>query len=409
MRTRRRPLSGVIVAAVLLVVVPSSVDAAIPSGATIVSTPVTAPYPPGPAFPQAASVTGTADGSSVVHYAGGDGSTWTYAPGANAWTQQLPAVSPSPRQGAAAGAIGGVPGSERKTLLFGGFQEVGEVYFDETWSYDVDAGTWSKRCGPCVPGALTRSMVASNGEETLLFGGATLFGFYQSVWRWNDVAGDWVPIVPASPEGIPPGRGDGQFAFDGTNFVLYGGLDGSYRSMADTWVLVNEGGGAYRWDQVCDDCPPGPRSLAGFASIGGNGAPAGVLLAGGTDVDSHLPAYPVYSDTWFWDGTDQTWTQVLAGVEPTTTPEDPAVPYSPTLASFGLAGQPQRVVMTAFRFDVQGTESTESNVLAWQLPPPPTTTTTSTSTSTTSTSTTSTIAPRPLAAAPVVVTPRLSG
>lgn len=400
-------------AAPLLALVPQATSAAAPApGTTLVTTPVDPPLPPGDATPQAAVAAGTGDGSSVVYFAGNEAETWVWSSAGRTWSRRSPADAPSERQGAAGGPLAG--GGDR-ALLYGGYEADGDEYFDETWMFDVGSDTWTKRCGPCAPGPLTRAMIAASPTETLLVGGNNGFGFDYDVWRWDDQASDWVPVVPDDSGGSPPGRGDGQLAFDGTDFVLYGGLNGSFVAMDDTWLLIDEGGGSYRWELVCEHCPPGARALAGFAQIGGAGTPAGALLFGGENFDSHSPTTPVLSDGWFWDAAAHSWTKVIAGVAPSTTPLDPAVPYSPTLASFGAAGAAQQVLLTDTRFDAAGSASTESNTLAWQLPTPPPTTTT---TSTTAPSSTTTAPPSANPAAnpaatpaptPVVVAPRFAG
>lgn len=403
--TRGRLAAGLLAAFVGLVAVAPA--GATPDGWQLGTTPVPAPLPPGDANPQAASVAGTDDGSAVVYYAGNEAETWTYAPGNNSWTKRNPAQPPSVREGTAAGALaGGGP----RTLLYGGFQSAGNTYFAETWMFDASTGQWTKRCSGCAPGGLARSMMAASPTDTLLFAGSKSFGFNNTLWRWDDASSDWIKVNPDTPDGFPPPRGDGQFAFDGTNFVLYGGVDLGFSSLADTWRLVALGGGSFRWEKVCDVCAPGPRSLAGFARLGGAGTPAGALLVGGSHLSPSLPATLHYSDGWFWDADDSSWTQVIPGVVPTPIPQDPAVPYGPTLGSFGSSG-PRSVVLTDTRYPHPTNASVESNVIAWLVPEPPTTTTTTTApTSTTSpTSTSTTLSSSTVAATAVVVTPQLTG
>ncbi len=400
MRARRWRVIGVAVGAALAalpVVAAAPAGAVLPAGAQLTTTPVPPPRPPGDSAPQAASVAGTGDGSAVVYYAGDEPETWTYAPAGNAWTKRSPAQQPSARQGAAAG---GVAGGGPTTVLYGGFQTAGNTYLAETWVFDAGTGQWTERCSACAPGGLTRAMVAAGPTDTLLFGGSKFFGFVDTLWRWDGTAGDWTQITPQGPNGFPQSRGDAMFTWDGSAYVLYGGLGDSFASMSDTWRLVPVGGGDYRWDPVCASCAPGPRSLAGMSTFGGGATPAGALVVGGRHLDPNLPAELTYSDGWFWQASDQSWTKVIEGQAPTPLPEVPGVPYAPTMGSFPAAGA-SSVVLTDTHFTSRQA-SVESNVLAWfQASPTTSTSTTTTSTAAPTTSTT--------VAGSTVVTPAFTG
>ncbi|MFN8041589.1 MAG: kelch repeat-containing protein [Acidimicrobiales bacterium] len=377
MRARGWRAIGTVVAAALVLVplaAPAPAGAALPAGTKVVTTPVPPPLPPGDLADTAASVAGTGDGSSVVYFAGDEAETWTYSPAANSWTKRTPAQTPPARQGAAAG---GVAGGGPKTVLYGGFQTAGNVFLADTWVFDAAAGQWTQRCTSCAPGGLARAMVAAGPTDTLLFGGSKFFGFVDALWRWDDATGDWAQVTPAGPNGFPQSRGDAMFAWDGSAFVLYGGLGDSFASMADTWRLVPTGGGQYRWDPICASCAPGPRSLAAMSTFGGGATPAGALLVGGRHLDPNLPAALTYADGWFWQPSDSSWNQVIAGPAPTPLPDEPGVPYAPTMGSFPARGAAS-VVLTDTHF-IERQAAVESNVLAWFQASPTTSSTTTTS------------------------------
>lgn len=401
MRARRGRRIGWLVAAAAVVLPVAGVapaGAALPAGTKIVTTPVPPPLPPGDLADTAAAVAGTGDGSSVVSYAGDEAETWTYSPATNGWTKRSPAVTPPARQGAAAG---GVAGGGPTTVLYGGFQTAGNVFLADTWVFDAASGQWTQRCTSCAPGGLARAMVAAGPTDTLLFGGSKFFGFVGALWRWDDAAGDWVQITPTGPNGFPSPRGDAMFTWDGSAFLLYGGLGDSFASMDDTWRLVPTGGGQYRWDPVCTACAPGPRSLAAMSTFGGGATPAGALLVGGRRLDPNLPASLTLSDGWFWQPSDSSWTKVIDGPAPTPLPDVPGVPYAPTMGSFPSQGA-SSVVLTDTHF-TERQASVESNVLAW-FQASPSTSTTSTSATTSTVPTTSTTL-----AGPTVVTPAFTG
>ncbi|MGH9026219.1 MAG: hypothetical protein ACRDWD_08920 [Acidimicrobiia bacterium] len=127
-------------------------------------------------------------------------------------------------------------------------------------------------------------------------------------------------------------------------FVLYGGLSGGNpRSLADTWRLLPDGNGGYEWEHVCNHCPPGRRAFGAIAACGED-----VVVIGGRDIDTSAPQPELtLSDT--WRARDGEWRLVDAGVAPTASTDDPAVPYNPLLASL-----PSGALLAENHFDVSG-------------------------------------------------------
>lgn len=165
--------------------------------------------------------------------------------------------------------------------------------------------------------------MASNGVETLLFGGANSAGFFRNLYRFDIATNEWIDITP--PGANPNPRGAAHFAWDGASFILNGGLTDAFDSQTDTWRLVPDGAGGYAWELVCLDCPPGSRALAAFARCGDD-----LVLIGGERIELPTPVLTL-SDIWRWS--DGAWRPVAPGVPPTTDADDPAVPYAPLLAS----------------------------------------------------------------------------
>jgi hypothetical protein len=366
----RRAAACLVAVAVALAWV-GSAAADTPPGFIFTSTPIPGAQPPGDASSAADAAAGTTSGAAVVLFAGDEGETWVYDTAADSWSKQAPSSSPDARSSQAMAPAPPSAGVDR-ALLYGGFQAP-STFLADTWVWNDATKDWGQACSLCVPGALARAMMAASPTTTLLVDGSISSGFVNAVWRWDDASSDWVEVHPSAPNGFPAPRGDGQFAFDGTNFVLYGGLGDAFQSFADTWLLIDDGGGSFRWEPVCSQCPPGPRSLGALTPMGGAGTPAGAVLVGGELIDAQQqPPTKYYSDTWFWDGTARSWLQLVPGLPLTASTTDPNVPYTPSGGSIGGATQPAAGIVVDTRVSADAEDPrVESNILRWQVPVPP--------------------------------------
>lgn len=343
-----------------------------PPGFIFTSTPIPGAQPPGDASTAADAAAGTTSGASVVLFAGDEGETWAYDAAAGSWSKQTPSSAPDARSSQAMAPAPPSAGVDR-ALLYGGFQAP-STFLADTWVWNDNTKDWTQACDTCAPGGLARAMMAASPTTTLLVDGSISAGFVNAVWRWDDASSNWIEVHPSGPGGFPAPRGDAQLAYDGTNFVLYGGLSNGFQSFDDTWLLVDDGGGSFRWELACSQCPPGPRSLGAFTPMGGAGTPAGAVLVGGELIDAQQqPPTKYYSDTWFWDGAARSWRQLVAGSPLTASTTDPNVPYSPSGGSIGGGAQQAAGIVVDTRLSAGADDPrVESNVLRWQAPVPPT-------------------------------------
>jgi galactose oxidase-like protein len=115
---------------------------------------------------------------------------------------------------------------------------------------------------------------------------------------------NWVQIT--SPTGSPSARCCVGIAFDVNrrSHLLFGGADGSGNPLGDTWQL--SGG---QWSQLFPTNGVAPPARQGPGMVY-DGATNTVVLFGGTDGTTN------YDDTWIWDGTTTTWTQVFPATSP---------------------------------------------------------------------------------------------
>jgi hypothetical protein len=102
-----------------------------------------------------------------------------------AWTQRLPATTPSVRR-VASMAYDPV---RQRTVLFGGFYDGFAAFYDETWEWD--GSNWSLQTLLPHPAGRSSSAMAFDAArgEIVLFGGALYFGA-------NEASDTWVHGVP---------------------------------------------------------------------------------------------------------------------------------------------------------------------------------------------------------------------
>jgi hypothetical protein len=164
-------------------------------------------------------------------------------------------------------------------------------------------------------------------NSTVLFGGCcdASGNFLNETWVWNGTT--WTQLSPASS---PCPRNSTRILWDGHQIILFGGLGGPTCPspnvlQRDTWLWNGT-----NWIQCappagCSTGQPGARESEGMAldqstdataddviMFGGNGNPP----ASPSAPDEMQPAAAPLNDTWIWDGTAKTWTQLF----PTTSP-----------------------------------------------------------------------------------------
>jgi LPXTG-motif cell wall-anchored protein len=248
-----------------------------------------------------------------------DGTAWSQPCGA------ATACGPGPRDlVTAATAPGGV-------VLYGGQTNDGHG----NRSIDGDAWIWNGRtwqtvCSTCPPGRRAGVAMAGNGTSVLLFGGGQVGATNSALgdtWQLRD--GNWTR-VGAGGAGQPAPRLGASMAWDGRQFVLFGGItpqpgNGAQVALSDTWTWSG-----HAWVRRCGTpmppCGPPGRLLPGLAPIADPGQGLeGALLVGGL----HFPPgsngdVDILGDIWFWNGS--TW---LA--EPSPWPSSSPVGESPPI------------------------------------------------------------------------------
>jgi len=122
--------------------------------------------------------------------------------------------------------------------------------------------------------------------------------------RTEAEAVNWTEIL--SPAGSPSARCCVGLAFDVAHrsHLLFGGADGSGNPLGDTWQLRNG-----QWIQVFPVNGVSPSARQGPGMVYDR-ATNTVLLFGGTNGTTN------FDDTWIWDGTTATWTELFPPKKP---------------------------------------------------------------------------------------------
>jgi Galactose oxidase, central domain/Kelch motif len=163
--------------------------------------------------------------------------TWVYDPDSSTWLRSsVPGASPAARL---------YPSmvydqADGKTILFGGW--TGASAFNDTWSYDLPTGRWTRVNTAGAPSARWgASMVYDQADDkVILFGG--LFGGYDGrsrlgdIWIYDPASRRWTKPRPSGP--VPPARAYASMVYDQADgkVILFGGFAGPQGLLADTWA-----------------------------------------------------------------------------------------------------------------------------------------------------------------------------
>jgi N-acetylneuraminic acid mutarotase len=130
--------------------------------------------------------------------------TWIYDAVANTWTQMTVGDILPPGRSDASMAYDPQDG---RMILFGGVADFSCL--DDTWAYDLAANTWVQLApdGATPPARCGHIMVYDpDRTQLVLFGGIDSdFGCYNDTWSYDAAANTWTNLIP-SGDG-PPARG----------------------------------------------------------------------------------------------------------------------------------------------------------------------------------------------------------
>ena len=158
-------------------------------------------------------------------------------------------------------------GATRKVLLFGGNSQTGGAFYNQVWSYDVPARTWThKALFTTTPPVNTSGGVESNQPAMaynnrtgkILYHQSSITGGGPADWQYDPVADTWTELKSI---GVGPSRGT-SLAYDSVNNVLV------------AWS--NSGGGAGTTPEIWQGQLWSDDTAASITATAGSGQSTGV-------------------------------------------------------------------------------------------------------------------------------------
>lgn len=190
-----------------------------------------------------------------------------------------------------------------KVILFGGWGG-DETYFDDTWAYDPATNVWTD-LSPADPvpskRAFHQMVYDPDSGRVFLFGGARdEEEFLGDTWVYDPAPNLWTELSPAGD--VPSARADHAIVYDaaGRRLIMFGGWSGD-TAFNDTWAYDPAGN---NWTELH---PSGDLPLArdSHAMVYNSDTGMVILFGGFTE--------EVMGDTWLYDPTANTWTELDPG------------------------------------------------------------------------------------------------
>ncbi len=211
--------------------------------------------------------------------------TWEYDLSNNTWTNLQPTGEvPTPRHSHIMTWIYG----EDKVLLFGGYTKTGMD--NNTYVYDHSENKWTKKSSG--PEAREYHAAASiyDDDRVIVFGGYNGTGYLNDTWVYDLSKDAW---TKKSPINSPSPRKDAEMAtiFDSDDIVLFGGNVSGKKLENDTWIYELSKDAWTKKNPT--GTSPSPRRGHGMATIHGTD---NILLFG------------LSKETWRYDSTNNKWT-----------------------------------------------------------------------------------------------------
>jgi N-acetylneuraminic acid mutarotase len=220
-----------------------------------------------------------------------------------------------------------------QAFLFGGFDATTELA--DSWLFSGSTWTPVNMTGPS---AREGAGLATLGTKVILFGGL-VFGTHTvlgDTWVFDGSA--WSPLTLAPS---PPARFAAGMATIGSHVVLFGGLpcegtcDAGATPLDDTWLFD---GTAWSLAASAGALNP-PRAYPATAALGSR-----VIAFGGTEsISVPLDPGPDLSDTWAFDGTTFTWSNLNIASAPPSRAAATMAAVGSELVLFGGHGYPAGV------------------------------------------------------------------
>lgn len=202
------------------------------------------------------------------------------------WTHAAPATSPTPKRTDFALSYDGY-----NVIMFGGREQAAGPCQD-TWSWN--GTTWAKLAPTTVPFARFQAEMAflnAAAPKAVMFGGASMLDLTNETWVWNGHSGS-LSWTKASSTNNPSARTDFAFAGGPVHCALFGGKNGA-ELLGDTWKFDGT-----QWTQMAATTPPPAREGMSMAYDSVN--TLWVLFGGGNGYDLSNETYTLNSAATAW-------------------------------------------------------------------------------------------------------------
>src|SRR5439155_86351 len=254
----------------------------------------------------------------------GTSSTWAYDFSSNMWTNMNPVARPSLRSEPAMT----YDAQADRVILFGGRDQSGGFYPNDTWAYDFEANTWTNMAPVVSPPGRSSPAVAydSASSRVILFSGWN-YGTPNDTWAYDSNVNNWTRMDPPA---TPSPRSYHAMAYDSQSdrVILFSGygLNGKY--FDDTWAYDFN---ANKWTNK----DPFPKPPMRYCHATAYDAQSDRVILFGGDLAGGL-----FNDTWAYDFNTNAWTNLDPPAKPPVRYEH-AMAYdsgSDRLIMFGGAG-----------------------------------------------------------------------
>jgi len=211
--------------------------------------------------------------------------TWTYDFAINNWTNMTPSISPQARSRSAM-----VYNSLYSDMILFGGSPNSNIYFNDTWEYNITTNSWMNMNPPIAPPARYGHTLVYDElrNKIILFGGWGYNGFYNDTWTYDILLNNW---TKTNPQSAPLPRMDHTMIYDSSHddLILFGG-SAENAFFSDTW---NYDPSSNNWTKLIPPTSPSYRRGHAMTYDDKHGE---ILLVGGTAWN-----FNPFNETWVYN------------------------------------------------------------------------------------------------------------
>ncbi|MFX0065550.1 MAG: Kelch repeat-containing protein [Candidatus Hermodarchaeota archaeon] len=196
--------------------------------------------------------------------------------------------------------------SNQQIILFGGTKGQAHQLLDDTWAYEFTTNTWTALNPATKPSPRSQSSMVYDPvhQKVILFGGASTSGFKDDTWIFDYLSNQWTQVFPNIK---PPARHSHPLIYDSTTqkLILFGGYGLDDVLLNDTWVYDYTNN---TWTELTPTLSPIARY--GHPMVYDPVIQKSILFGGNTWTAGNQ------NDTWIYDYSSNTWTKLAFSTHP---------------------------------------------------------------------------------------------